>query len=67
MSTGVTIGQAADRLEVSTAYLRFAERIGTIPSARRAPNGYRVYDDRGIENLVRLGVGQRKKRLAADS
>jgi DNA-binding transcriptional MerR regulator len=44
MSTGMTIGEAADRLNVSAAYLRIAERIGTIPPARRAPNGYRIYD-----------------------
>jgi DNA-binding transcriptional MerR regulator len=63
MSTGLTIGEAADRLGVSRDYLRLGEKIGTIPPARRAPNGYRVYDDRDIERLIRLGVGERKKRL----
>jgi DNA-binding transcriptional MerR regulator len=63
MSTGLTIGEAADRLGVSRDYLRLGEKIGTIPPARRAQNGYRVYDDRDIERLIRLGVGERKKRL----
>jgi len=60
----MTIGEAADRLNVSAAYLRFAERMGTIPPARRAPNGYRIYDYSDLERLIRLGVGQRKQRLA---
>lgn len=59
----MTIGEAADRLGVSRDYLRLGEKIGTIPPARRAPNGYRVYDDRDIERLIRLGVGERKKLL----
>jgi DNA-binding transcriptional MerR regulator len=63
MSTGLTIGEVADRLGVSRDYLRLGEKIGTIPPARRAPNGYRVYDDRDIERLIRLGIGERKKRL----
>jgi DNA-binding transcriptional MerR regulator len=67
MSTGLTIGEAADRLEVTAGYLRLGERIGTIPPVRRAPNGYRVYSDQDIEKLIRLGVGRRKKRLAAGS
>jgi len=60
-----TISQAADELGVTASWLRFGERLGALPAARRAPNGYRFYTDEDIARLRRLGVGEQKRRLAA--
>jgi len=53
-----TIGKAADELGVTSAWLRFGERLGALPVARRATNGWRYYTPEGLERLRRLGVGQ---------
>jgi DNA-binding transcriptional MerR regulator len=58
-----TIGQAAEELGVSCSWLRFGERLGALPLARRTPSGWRYYTPEDIERLRRLGVGQRKKAL----
>jgi DNA-binding transcriptional MerR regulator len=59
-----TISQAADELGVTASWLRFGERLGALPMARRSPNGYRFYTDEDIDRLRRLGVGERKRRFA---
>jgi DNA-binding transcriptional MerR regulator len=59
----LTIGQAADELGVSPSWLRFGERLGALPLARRTPAGWRFYTPEDIERLRRLGVGERKRRL----
>jgi DNA-binding transcriptional MerR regulator len=64
--TLLTISEAANELGVTSAWLRLAERLGAVPLARRAPNGWRVYSDADVERLRRLGVGQRKKRRLAE-
>jgi DNA-binding transcriptional MerR regulator len=61
------IGQAADALGVSASWLRFGERLGALPLARRNPNGWRYYTPEDIKRLRRLGVGQRKRRPARDN
>jgi len=38
-----TIGQAAGELGVTPSWLRFGERLGAIPLARRTPGGHRYY------------------------
>jgi DNA-binding transcriptional MerR regulator len=58
-----TISQAAEELAVSKSWLRFGERLGALPLARRTPAGWRYYTSEDIERLRRLGVGQRKKEL----
>jgi DNA-binding transcriptional MerR regulator len=58
------IGQAADALGVSTSWLRFGERLGSLPRARRNEDGWRIYTAEDLERLRRLGVGERKERLA---
>ena len=64
----LTIIQAADELgemegQVSLlAWLRFDERLGALPLARRTPAGWRYYTSEGIQWLRRLG-GERKRRL----
>ncbi len=60
----LTISQAADELSVSRSWLRFGERLGSIPLARRNQSGWRYYTPEDIERLRRLGVGERKRRLA---
>ncbi len=57
------IKEVADELGVTPAWLRFGERLGAIPRARRAANGWRYYTSEDIERLRRLGVGERKRRL----
>jgi DNA-binding transcriptional MerR regulator len=59
-----TISQAADQLGVTGARLRFGERLGSLPLARRTAGGQRRYTPEDIERLRRLGVGERKRRLA---
>ena len=56
-----TISQAADRLGVSSSWLRFGERLGSLPLARRTQGGHRFYTLDDLERLQRLGVGQRKR------
>ena len=58
------ISEAADELSVTPGWLRFGERLGALPLARRNPNGWRYYTLEDIERLRRLGVGERKRRLA---
>jgi DNA-binding transcriptional MerR regulator len=60
----LTISQAADELGVSPGWLRFGERLGSLPLARRTQSGWRYYTPEDIERLRRLGVGERKRRLA---
>ena len=59
----LTIGQAADELGVSSSWLRFGERLGSLPLARRTQSGWRYYTSEDIDRLRRLGVGERKRRL----
>jgi DNA-binding transcriptional MerR regulator len=60
----LTISQAADALGVTPTWLRFGERLGALPLARRNQSGWRYYTPEDIERLRRLGVGERKRRLA---
>ena len=45
MRDGLTIGQLADRCEVSRDTVRFYERKRLLPTPRRTVAGYRVYSD----------------------
>lgn len=58
-----TIGQAAEELGVSSSWLRFGERLGALPLARRTQSGWRYYTSEDIDRLRRLGVGERKRRM----
>ncbi len=60
----LTISQAADELGVTAAWLRFGERLGSLPLARRTAGGHRRYKYEDIERLRHLGVGERKRRLS---
>jgi DNA-binding transcriptional MerR regulator len=61
-----TISQAADELGVTAAWLRFGERLGSLPLARRTAGGWRYYTAEDIERLRRLGVGKGKRLMADD-
>jgi DNA-binding transcriptional MerR regulator len=63
----LTIGQAAEVLGVSAGWLRFGERLGSLPLARRSQGGQRRYTPEDIERLQQLGVGERKRRLAGSN
>lgn len=45
------IGEAAQRTGCAAATIRYYERVGLVPSARRGPNGYRYYSDADLERL----------------
>lgn len=59
-----TISEAAGQLGVTAAWLRFGERLGSLPLARRTAGGHRFYKPADIERLRRLGVGQGKRHPA---
>jgi DNA-binding transcriptional MerR regulator len=59
-----TISEAAGELGVTPSWLRFGERLGALPLARRTPGGHRYYTVEDIARLKRLGVGARKRELA---
>ena len=60
-----TIGNAAAELGVTPGWLRFGERLGAMPLARRNQSGWRFYTPEDIQRLRRLGVGARKRRIEA--
>lgn len=60
-----TIGKAARELGVTASWLRFGERLGSLPLARRNDSGWRIYTPEDIERLRRLGVGERKPQAEA--
>ena len=62
----LTIGEAAGELGVTATWLRFGERLGSLPLARRTQSGWRYYTPEDIDRLRRLGVGERKRRLEND-
>lgn len=45
------IGELSHRTGVSTKAIRFYEELGVLPEPRRAPNGYRDYDDDMVQRL----------------
>jgi DNA-binding transcriptional MerR regulator len=52
------IGELADALGIPTQTVRFYERRGLLPEPRRAPNGYRVYDDATATRLSFIRTAQ---------
>ncbi|MAT06361.1 MAG: heavy metal-responsive transcriptional regulator [Acidimicrobiaceae bacterium] len=51
MTALLRIAEVADRVGISTATVRYYENIGVLPEPERAGNGYRVYDQRTVEQL----------------
>ncbi|MCB0873850.1 MAG: MerR family transcriptional regulator [Thermoleophilia bacterium] len=52
MSSTLRIAEVADRAGITTATVRYYERIGVLPPAPRAGNGYRSYDEHTVERLA---------------
>ena len=52
MGDTLKIGEVADRAGISPAAVRYYERIGVLPAAERAGNGYRTYDERTVERSL---------------
>lgn len=57
---GLLIGQVAAKSGISRKALRFYEKAGILPPARRTGSGYRVY---GPETLLLLGFVTQARRL----
>jgi DNA-binding transcriptional MerR regulator len=62
-----TVSKAAAELGVSPEWLRFGERLGSLPLARRTAGGHRRYTVEDIGRLRWMGVGARKRRLDGTS
>ena len=60
------IGELAAELSVSTKTLRHYEKIGLLPPADRAENGYRSFSARA-ERTARLVVALRRMDLSLDA
>jgi MerR family copper efflux transcriptional regulator len=51
MNGSLRIADVADRVGISTATVRYYERIGVLPPPERSENGYRCYDEHTVERL----------------
>ncbi len=47
----LTSGQVANAASVNVQTIRYYERRGLFPAARRAPSGYRQYDEEAVTRL----------------
>jgi DNA-binding transcriptional MerR regulator len=52
------IGELANRSGLPASTIRYYEREGLLPKAQRGANGYRVYQDRALERLELIQLGQ---------
>lgn len=59
------IKELAQKSGVSAKTIRYYEEIGVLPPPRRAPNGYRQYDESDVARL-RLVVGARRLDLSLE-
>lgn len=53
--TGFRVSELAARAGVNASTVRFYERAGLLPGARRTANGYRVFDDSALGDLALIG------------
>ena len=49
---GLRVAELADRAGVAPSTVRFYERAGLLSPARRAVNGYRIFDESALEELA---------------
>jgi len=52
------IGELATRTGLATSAIRYYERIGLLPPARRASNGYREFGEDTVQRLRILALSQ---------
>ena len=55
----MTVGELARRLRLNPRTLRYYERIGVLPPARRSRAGYRLYGPADVERLAFIGKAKR--------
>jgi hypothetical protein len=48
---GLRVSELAERAGLAPSTVRFYERAGLLSPARRAANGYRVFDESALEEL----------------
>lgn len=53
--TGLRVSDLAARAGVNASTVRYYERTGLLPPARRTANGYRVFDDSALDDLALIG------------
>lgn len=46
-----SISEAAEKSGISAKMIRYYEKSGLLPPARRTPSGYRTYSDKSIDTL----------------
>jgi DNA-binding transcriptional MerR regulator len=49
---GLRVAELAERAGIAPSAVRFYERAGLLSPAQRAPNGYRMFDESALEELV---------------
>ncbi|MGH8921582.1 MAG: MerR family transcriptional regulator, partial [Actinomycetes bacterium] len=49
---GLRVSELAERAGVAPSAVRFYERAGLLSPARRAANGYRVFDESALDELA---------------
>jgi MerR family transcriptional regulator, copper efflux regulator len=50
--SGLQVSELAERAGVAPSTVRYYERTGLLSPARRAPNGYRLFDESALEELA---------------
>ncbi|MGH3164314.1 MAG: MerR family transcriptional regulator [Trebonia sp.] len=67
--TGLRVSELAARAGVNASAVRFYERAGLLPAARRGANGYRVFDDSALADLALIaqakGIGMTLEEITS--
>lgn len=58
MAVIYSIGTLSERSGVNIETIRYYEKVGLLPAANRARNGYRQYDDASVERLAFVRRGR---------
>ena len=65
---GLRVSELAERAGVAPSTVRFYERAGLLSPARRGPNGYRMFDESAVEELLFVqrakGIGMSLEDIA---